>query len=352
MLASGLVFGQLKRRRTAIVRIGATSALLLLGLLPALGGSAAGEEKLSTLQARKDDIQAELNAVAVKIEEAYSKQQVLTGRLKETSKEIERLRKKNSKLKVEVSKRAAALYKAGTTSVFEVLLSSEDISDLSNQAAILSRMSLDDSSTFVALHRSEARLAELEESLVADRRDLASTQEGLDKDLARLESQFDSVASELSSLRAQLTKSSTPSAPTVQTASFKTSGGMYCPVAGPVSFTDTYGAPRSGGRSHQGVDMLAARGTPQVAITSGTITYAGYSGLGGNVQYLAGDDGNTYMYVHQDQNIVTGGRVKAGQTISTVGDTGNAAGTPHLHFEFHPGGGAATNPTPLVASLC
>lgn len=352
MLASGLVVRQLKRRRTAIVRIGATSALLLLGLLPAVGGSAAGEEKLSTLQARKDDIQAELNAVAVKIEEAYSKQQVLAGRLKDTSKEIERLRKKNSKLKVEVSKRAAALYKAGTTSVFEVLLSSEDISDLSNQAAILSRMSLDDSSTFVALHRSEARLAELEESLVADRQDLASTQDQLEKDLARLESQFDAVAAEYSSLRAQLAQSSTPSAPTVQTASFKTSGGMYCPVAGPVSFTDTYGAPRSGGRSHQGVDMLAARGTPQAAITSGTITYAGYSGLGGNVQYLAGDDGNTYMYVHQDQNIVTGGRVKAGQTISTVGDTGNAAGTPHLHFEFHPGGGAAANPTPLVASLC
>lgn len=98
--------------------------------------------------------------------------------------------------------------------------------------------------------------------------------------------------------------------------------------------------------------MLAARGTPQVAIVSGTITYAGYSSLGGNVQYLSGDDGNLYMYVHQDSNIVTGGRVKAGQTISTVGDTGNAAGTPHLHFEYHPGGGAAVNPTPLVASLC
>lgn len=333
------------------MRVGATAALLVLGLLPSFGGNAAGEEKLSTLQARKDDIQAELNAVAVKIEDAYSKQQVLTGRLKETSQEIDRLRKKNAKLKIEVSKRAAALYKAGSTGVFEVLLSSEDISHLSNQAAILSRMSLDDSSTFVTLHRSEARLADLEESLIADRKDLASTKETLEEDLQRLESQFDAVAAEYSSLRSKLAQTSTP-APAPAAASFKTSGGMYCPVAGPVSFTDTYGAPRSSGRSHQGVDMLAARGTPQVAITSGTITYAGYSGLGGNVQYLAGDDGNTYMYVHQDQNIVTGGRVSAGQTISTVGDTGNAAGTPHLHFEFHPGGGGAANPTPLVASLC
>jgi murein DD-endopeptidase MepM/ murein hydrolase activator NlpD len=44
--------------------------------------------------------------------------------------------------------------------------------------------------------------------------------------------------------------------------------------------------------------------------------------------------------------------VTAGQTIAALGDTGNAAGTPHLHFEYHPGGGSAVNPTPLVASIC
>lgn len=353
------VSGESRRRWVKSARLGALSALLVLALLPTVGGSASGEEKLSTLKARKDDLQAELNAAAAKVEEVYSKQQVLTGRLLTTSKEIEELRKKNAKLQEKVALRAAALYKAGSTGVFEILLSSEDIADLSNQAAILSRMSMGDTSTFVSLRRSEARLATLEASLRKDRKDLAEAEEILEEEMDKLQARFDAVAADYSDLVSKLAaqrSAAAPSAPSgaapVAAASLSSTDGMYCPVGGPVSFTDTWGAPRSGGRSHQGVDMLAARGTPQVAIVSGTITYAGYSSLGGNVQYLSGDDGNLYIYVHQDRNIVTGGRVKAGQTISTVGDTGNAAGTPHLHFEYHPGGGAAVNPTPLVSSLC
>ncbi len=62
--------------------------------------------------------------------------------------------------------------------------------------------------------------------------------------------------------------------------------GQACPVDGFTSFTDTWGAPRSGGRSHQGVDMLGARWTPLVAIESGSIRRMGNGGLGWN-QYLA-----------------------------------------------------------------
>jgi murein DD-endopeptidase MepM/ murein hydrolase activator NlpD len=68
--------------------------------------------------------------------------------------------------------------------------------------------------------------------------------------------------------------------------------------------------------------------------------------------FLSGDDGNQYWYMHNEQNFVSGGHVSAGQHIAAVGDTGNASGTPHLHFEYHPGGGAAVNPYPLVASIC
>ncbi|HEY7873914.1 MAG TPA: M23 family metallopeptidase, partial [Actinomycetota bacterium] len=133
----------------------------------------------------------------------------------------------------------------------------------------------------------------------------------------------------------------------------KVTGDMTCPVAGPVSFVDSWGAPRSGGRSHEGVDMMASTGTPVAAIVSGTITLSSYGESAGNWQILSGDDGNSYWYMHNDQNIVNGGHVNVGTQIATVGGTGNASeSAPHLHFEYHPGGGGPVNPYPLVASLC
>src|SRR5687767_15658728 len=141
--------------------------------------------------------------------------------------------------------------------------------------------------------------------------------------------------------------SSAPSAPLM-----RSTDGMYCPVAGPTSFVDSWGAPRSG-HTHQGVDMMGSYGTPLAAVVSGTITYAAYDGSGGNMLFLSGSDGNAYWYMHNQENYVgQGASVQAGEIIGTLGDTGNAAGTPHLHFEYHPGGGAAVNPYPLVAGIC
>lgn len=130
--------------------------------------------------------------------------------------------------------------------------------------------------------------------------------------------------------------------------------GRVCPVGGGTSFSDTWGAPRSGGRRHKGVDMFAARGTPLVAIESGTITRTGNGGLGGITLWLRGDSGASYYYAHNSSNSVgRGARVSAGQMIARVGTTGNARGTsPHVHFEYHPGGRGAVNPTPLVRGLC
>ncbi|HUF15867.1 MAG TPA: peptidoglycan DD-metalloendopeptidase family protein [Acidimicrobiia bacterium] len=132
-------------------------------------------------------------------------------------------------------------------------------------------------------------------------------------------------------------------------------GGGTCPVAGAVSFTDSWGAPRSGGRTHKGVDMIAARGTPIVAIYSGTIYRLSNSSLGGKSVYFTSDAGDLYYYAHLDEfgDIAPGQQVAVGYVIGYNGSTGNAPSwLPHLHFEYHPGGGAAVNPYPLVKSLC
>jgi peptidoglycan LD-endopeptidase LytH len=129
-------------------------------------------------------------------------------------------------------------------------------------------------------------------------------------------------------------------------------GGWICPVQGVRAFTNDWGQPRSGGRRHQGTDILSPRGTPVVASVSGTVR-SHSSSLGGLSYYLAGDDGNTYFGTHLDSLSGASGRVAQGTVLGRVGDSGNARGGPtHLHFEIHPGGGSPVNPYPQLAANC
>ena len=123
-----------------------------------------------------------------------------------------------------------------------------------------------------------------------------------------------------------------------------------CPVAGTVSFVDSWGASRSGGRRHKGVDMMARIGTPIAAPVSGTVTHRSNS-VGGRSFHLDGSDGNYYYGTHLS-GYEKSGSVQAGDIIGYVGDDGNARGIPHLHFEIHPGGGGAVNPYSYVAAVC
>jgi len=121
---------------------------------------------------------------------------------------------------------------------------------------------------------------------------------------------------------------------------------ILCPMNGS-AYGDSWGAPRSGGRSHEGVDMLAPMGTPIYAVVSGSVNFR-QNRLGGNAVSLIGDNGNRYYYAHLASYEGASRRVNQGDVIGYNGDTGNATGTPHLHFEIHPGGGLAVNPTPSV----
>lgn len=324
----------------------AAAALLLVAAIPLIGGSASGAESIGDLKARMAAAQARLDESTAKIEELEDHLEHADEEVKETEARMDELEKKDAKLEAVVVERAKLLYMSGRGDMLEALFGANTFAELSDAAEMLSQVSLDDSDVFIRLARSRAELVKLEESLLSEKKELKDSYERLKAEAAKQQEMFDSIAADYESMQDQVAGPSAPSA-----ARIRSTGGMFCPVAGPTSFVDSWGAPRSG-HTHQGVDMMGSYGTPLVAIVSGTITYAAYDGSGGNMIFLSGDDGNAYWYMHNQQNFVSGGRVSAGQTIASLGDTGNAAGTPHLHFEYHPGGGSAVNPYPLVASIC
>ena len=134
-------------------------------------------------------------------------------------------------------------------------------------------------------------------------------------------------------------------------------GRFYsCPVSAPYTFIDSWGFARSGGRTHQGTDIMNAYGNKLHAVVDGRISRFSSSSLGGITLYLQGVDGDEYYYAHLSRyaaGIHPGTPVKAGELIAYNGSSGNAAASaPHLHFEYHPGGGAPVNPYSMVQALC
>ena len=99
-----------------------------------------------------------------------------------------------------------------------------------------------------------------------------------------------------------------------------------------------YGAPRDGGRRrHEGLDIFAPRGTPVVAAADGVVRSTRSNNLGGNVVWLRDTYGRAHYYAHLDRRAVSRGqRVRTGDTIGFVGNSGNARTTPtHLHFGLY-----------------
>ncbi len=380
-----------------------TSALLLVTAvaLPALGQVT--DEDIERARREVNELLAESDALVVRVEEAWSRQFALEKEISDLTSSIEVARIKIADAEARLEEVAVEMY-MGSTSVasIQVLFSADDEAygagmeylrnvngvedDVVNQLRTF-RSELDRQTERLteASAEQEVLATELEADATELQGDLVAAQQVYDglvaqqaaEEEARRRAEEERRRQEEARRQAEearnTTTTTTPSATTTDGGSEgsttttapdttdrtsppppATSGGT-CPVAGAVRFSDTWGAPRSGGRAHQGVDMIAARNTPLVAIYSGTIRRLTTGSLSGLAIWLRADNGDQFFYAHLESygDIAVGQKVSEGQVIGYNGSSGNAPKfLPHLHFEFHPGGGSAVNPYPLVKRLC
>jgi len=147
-------------------------------------------------------------------------------------------------------------------------------------------------------------------------------------------------------------------------ASVASGSGLLLPVQGiqPSQLQDTFTDTRSEGRVHDAIDIMAAEGTPVLAVADGQVEKLFDSDKGGLTMYQFDPDGvHCYYYAHLQRyadGLAEKKQIKRGEVIGYVGSTGNAnKDAPHLHFEIHLLGpekqwwkGESINPYPLLTA--
>lgn len=246
--------------------------------------------------------------------------------------------------RLQLKRRAIASYVGTSTAPVEALLEVEDINGFSRWLHFARSV----------VSADKKRI----ETYVEAKRSVSADLENTVAELDRASSELSLAQGNLMGADAQLV------AKQVQAAAAKggnvaAAAGFVFPIAGPHSYSDTFGAPRMFGTPyahlHQGTDIFAASGTPLVACERGVVTRVGTDRLGGTKLWIVGASGTRYYYAHLSgyaPNITEGLVVNAGDLVGFVGNTGNALTTPaHLHFEVHPDGGPAINPYPLLRAF-
>lgn len=342
----------------------ALAATLATGLLADPTSAQSTEDKLDAAKQRVAQLEAEAQRATEKYEEAHSALERTRTEIAATKDALGAAKEKITDLQAQLAFRAQAAYKLGPTNSWQLLLEADSFSEFSDRLVYLDRLAQDDAdlATRVAvlaeeLRRQEDRLSRLEaeqhHAFDEAQRQKEIIYDRLDQAQAIREEFEDQLAAEQAAAAAAAAAAGTSGgAGGGAPGSIGTVTGQAlqaCPAPG-TSFTDSFGAPRSGGRTHAGVDMMGPYGSPVYAALPGSVSHSS-SELGGNQAYVYSSGGTYTFYAHLQGYSDASGTVAAGTLIGYIGDTGNATGTPHLHFEYHPNG-VLVNPTPYVAAVC
>jgi peptidoglycan LD-endopeptidase LytH len=316
-------------------------------------GAASTRDQLDSAKQRLTSLQAEIQQVTAAYQAAYDRYARTVDRIQATARDIQATQARIARVRHALSMRARSAYEVGAGGALNVLLSSGTLSEFSDRLEFLGAVERSDHDLVTVAEVQTARLRRDQQDLASLARQQRSLASSLRSQEAALTSRFHEEQALVDQLTQKLKAEQKTKAENRILGVRTVSGGVLatCPVAGPHSYVDSFGAPRSGGRTHQGDDIMAPRGTPVVAAQAGNAVQDPNS-LGGNSVIVYATNGDYTYYAHLD-SYGASGQVSAGTQIGTVGNTGDAAGGPtHLHFEYHPGGGAAVDPTSYLDAVC
>jgi murein DD-endopeptidase MepM/ murein hydrolase activator NlpD len=342
----------------ARIGVGFLAALLAATLVsvPVLADT---ESELAAARERLSSVKAQLNRLAAEHAAAVGRLVRTRDRMGRVRERMTRIEARMARIQAALDARAREAYESGGAGAIELLLASESFSQFSDRVEYLGRIAQSDAGLLVRaqvdqeeLRRLRADLARLTEAQAATANELRGKKEAMADLFAEQQALEAKLADRLAAERAAEAAARRARA---EAEARQVGGGplVACPVGKPHAFWDDFGDPRPGGRSHQGIDMLADYGTPVYAAQSGRFQEE-YNDLGGISALVYADSGDYTYYAHLQgyAGVGSGAHVPAGTHIGYVGDTGNATGTPHLHFEYHPGGGAAANPYGMLVAVC
>ena len=336
-------------RRTAIRAFLATALLAAsIGVGPALAGTKedldAAKAELARVQAQLDSATARWHSALLRLDETEA--EILDARLR-----IRHLEDRMASIDARFNRRAVIAFTNGPASTIDLLLSSGSFTDFTDRLEFLGSMAQGDVDLVIEKEVAQEELRRERDNLgvLADRQ--AEAAEELGRAQAVIDAQFERASDRVAELTRKYNAELAAAKELVILGQTPNPNGaiQVCPVAGPNSFIDTFGWPRDG-HTHQGIDLIAPLGTPVVAAHAGTVSHSS-SSSGGIQAYVHGSAGYSF-YAHLSGYSSASGTVSAGTVIGYVGSTGNAGSTNHLHFEWHPGGGAAVNPYQMLLAVC
>jgi murein DD-endopeptidase MepM/ murein hydrolase activator NlpD len=323
---------------------------LCLALAPPAGAARRGDLPTGA------DLQRRADAAATRYDRAVAELAKLGDAIAALERRIGESESKMGPLRATVTRRAVAVYTSdrGLDAVAG-FVDGSDLVESARGAKLASGISARDYAVLKTMGAATAELARRRDELAAHRAEQQRTTDDLQTERQNVEEALTFMVTRERGLQSHLiTRASrgerVPLEAGAPSASIPVVTDFVCPIRGPLTFTDTWGAPRAGGRRHEGTDLMNATGTPNVAVVPGEFE-THHSGLGGLSIYLHGDDGNTYYYAHLSQIVGSDRRVAQGEVIGLTGSSGDAT-TPHTHFEFHPAGGPAVNSYPLLRNHC